>query len=134
MGESAWSGAPGGSRAVPRRLIRVQGDPAPASVEQQRYLGRTAPSLYDLRNLFQVNVEEARHLWAMVYLLQKYFGRDGREEAEELLSRRSGDRDSPRLLGAFNEATPDSLSFFMFTFFTDRHGKMQLHALSPSGV
>jgi len=38
-----------------------------------------------MRNLFQVNVEEGRHLWAMVYLLQKYFGRDGREEANELL-------------------------------------------------
>jgi benzoyl-CoA 2,3-dioxygenase component B len=86
-----------------------------------------------LRNLFQVNVEEARHLWAMVYLLQKYFGRDGREEAEDLLRRRSGDRDSPRLLGAFNEATPDWLAFFMFTFFTDRDGKMQLHALAQSG-
>ncbi len=76
---------------------------------------------------------EARHLWAMVYLLQKYFGRDGREEAEELLRRRSGDRDSPRLLGAFNEPTPDWLAFFMFTFFTDRDGKMQLHALAQSG-
>ena len=52
-------------------------------------LGATAPSLYDLRNLFQVNVEEGRHLWAMVYLLHTYFGRDGREEAEELLQRRS---------------------------------------------
>jgi benzoyl-CoA 2,3-epoxidase subunit B len=132
-GESAWQEVPGEYRAMLRRLIVVQGDTEPASVEQQRYLGRTAPSLYDLRNLFQVNVEEARHLWAMVYLLQKYFGRDGREEAEELLSRRSGDRDSPRLLGAFNEATPDWLSFFMFTFFTDRDGKMQLHALSQSG-
>src|SRR5204863_4731109 len=69
----------------------------------------------------------------MVYLLQKYFGRDGREEAEDLLRRRSGDRDSPRLLGAFNEATPDWLAFFMFTFFTDRDGKMQLHALAQSG-
>src|SRR5438477_359736 len=58
---------------------------------------------------------------------------DGPEEAEELLRRQSGDRDSPRLLGAFNEATPDWLSFFMFTFFTDRDGKMQLHALSQSG-
>jgi len=65
--------------------------------------------LYDLRNLFQVNVEEGRHLWAMVYLLQKYFGRDGREEAEELLRRRSGDTDSTRMLGAFNERTPDWL-------------------------
>jgi benzoyl-CoA 2,3-dioxygenase component B len=89
--------------------------------------------LYDLRNLFQVNVEEGRHLWAMVYLLQKYFGRDGREEAEELLRRRSGDQDSPRMLGAFNERTPDWLSFFMFTFFTDRDGKMQLAALAQSG-
>jgi benzoyl-CoA 2,3-dioxygenase component B len=132
-GEPAWQEVPGEYRAMLRRLIVVQGDTEPASVEQQRHLGHTAPSLYDLRNLFQVNVEEARHLWAMVYLLQKYFGRDGREEAEELLSRRSGDRDSPRLLGAFNEATPDWLSFFMFTFFTDRDGKMQLHALSQSG-
>jgi benzoyl-CoA 2,3-dioxygenase component B len=86
-----------------------------------------------MRNLFQVNVEEGRHLWAMVYLLQKYFGRDGREEADDLLRRRSGDADSPRMLGAFNEATPDWLSFFMFTFFTDRDGKMQLESLAQSG-
>jgi benzoyl-CoA 2,3-dioxygenase component B len=132
-GEPAWQEVPGEYRAMLRRLIVVQGDTEPASVEQQWRLGRTAPSLYDLRNLFQVNVEEARHLWAMVYLLQKYFGRDGREEAEDLLRRRSGDQDSPRLLGAFNEATPDWLAFFMFTFFTDRDGKMQLHALAQSG-
>jgi len=133
LGEPAWQEVPGEYRAMLRRLITVQGDTEPASVEQQHRLGRTAPSLYDLRNLFQVNVEEARHLWAMVYLLQKYFGRDGREEAEDLLRRRSGDRDSPRLLSAFNEPTPDWLAFFMFTFFTDRDGKMQLHALAQSG-
>ena len=104
-----------------------------ASVEQQRHLGKTAPSLYDLRYVFQVNVEEGRHLWAMVYLLQKYFGRDGREEAAELLQRRSGDADKPRMLGAFNEETPDWLSFHMFTFFTDRDGKMQLESLAQSG-
>ena len=69
----------------------------------------------------------------MVYLLHKYFGRDGREEAEGLLQRRSGDEDKPRMLGAFNEATPDWLSFFMFTFFTDRDGKMQLESLAQSG-
>jgi benzoyl-CoA 2,3-dioxygenase component B len=69
----------------------------------------------------------------MVYLLQKYFGADGRDEAEALLQRRSGDADTPRMLGAFNEATPDWLSFFMFTFFTDRDGKMQLEALAQSG-
>src|SRR6266481_521184 len=128
-----WQQVPGEYRKELRRIIVTQGDTEPASVEQQRHLGRTAPSLYDLRNLFQINVEEARHLWAMVYLLQRYFGRDGREEAEELLTRRSGHPDHPRLLNAFNEATPDWLSFFMFTFFTDRDGKMQLHALSQSG-
>ena len=132
-GEPAWQEVPGEYRAMLRRLLVIQGDTEPASVEQQRHLGATAPSLYDLRNLFQVNVEEGRHLWAMVYLLQKYFGRDGREEAQDLLKRRSGDADSPRMLGAFNERTPDWLSFFMFTFFTDRDGKMQLAALAQSG-
>ncbi len=132
-GEAAWQEVPGEYRAMLRRLIVIQGDTEPASVEQQRHLGKTAPSLYDMRNLFQVNVEEGRHLWAMVYLLQKYFGRDGREEADELLRRRSGDEDSPRMLGAFNESTPDWLSFFMFTFFTDRDGKMQLESLAQSG-
>ena len=133
IGEPAWQEVPGEHRAMLRRLLVIQGDTEPASVEQQRHLGATAPSLYDLRNLFQVNVEEGRHLWAMVYLLQKYFGRDGREEADELLRRRSGSTDAPRMLGAFNEATPDWLSFFMFTYFTDRDGKMQLHSLAQSG-
>jgi benzoyl-CoA 2,3-dioxygenase component B len=133
FGEPAWQEIPGEHRANLRRLVVIQGDTEPASVEQQRFLGKTAPSLYDMRNLFQVNVEEGRHLWAMVYLLQKYFGRDGREEADELLRRRSGSEDAPRMLGAFNEATPDWLSFFMFTYFTDRDGKMQLHSLAQSG-
>ncbi len=133
QGEPVWQEVPGEYRAMLRRLLVIQGDTEPASVEQQRFLGQTAPSLYDLRNIFQVNVEEGRHLWAMVYLLQKYFGRDGREEAEMLLKRRSGDEDTPRILGAFNEKTPDWLSFFMFTSFTDRDGKMQLESLAQSG-
>jgi benzoyl-CoA 2,3-dioxygenase component B len=132
-GEPAWQEVPGEHRANLRRIIVTQGDTEPASVEQQRHLGLTCPSLYDLRNLFQVNVEEGRHLWAMVYLLHRYFGRDGREEAEALLARRSGSADKPRMLGAFNEATPDWLSFHMFTFFTDRDGKMQLESLAQSG-
>ena len=132
-GEPVWQEVPGEYRAMLRRLIVIQGDTEPASVEQQRHLGSVAPSNYDLRNLFQVNVEEGRHLWAMVYLLQKYFGRDGREEANDLLRRQSGNEEHPRMLGAFNEETPDWLSFFMFTYFTDRDGKMQLEALAQSG-
>jgi benzoyl-CoA 2,3-dioxygenase component B len=132
MGEPAWQKVPGEYRADLQRLIVIQGDTEPASVEQQRNLGATAPSLYDLRNLFQVNVEEGRHLWAMVYLLHAHFGREGREEAEELLHRNSGSEDAPRILGAFNEETPDWLSFFMFTYFTDRDGKYQLGTLKES--
>jgi benzoyl-CoA 2,3-epoxidase subunit B len=131
-GEPVWQDVPGEYRSNLRRIIVTQGDTEPASVEQQRHLGQTCPSLYDLRNLFQVNVEEGRHLWAMVYLLHRYFGRDGREEAQGLLERRSGDANNPRILGAFNEKTPDWLSFFMFTYFTDRDGKFQLSALTDS--
>ncbi len=132
-GEPVWQQVPGEHRADLQRLIVIQGDTEPASVEQQRLLGSTAPSLYDLRNLFQVNVEEGRHLWAMVYLLHAYFGREGREEAEGLLYRNSGSPDSPRILGAFNEKTADWLAFFMFTYFTDRDGKYQLGTLKESG-
>ncbi len=133
MGQNAWQEVPGEYRSTLRRIIVTQGDTEPASVEQQRHLGMTCPSLYDMRNLFQVNVEEGRHLWAMVYLLHAHFGRDGREEGEALLERRSGDADNPRILTAFNEKTPDWLSFFMFTFITDRDGKFQLAALAESG-
>jgi len=132
-GEPAWQDVPGEYRAELRRLIVTQGDTEPASVEQQRRLGQTCPSLYDLRNLFQVNVEEGRHLWAMVYLLHAHFGRDGREEADAMLERHAGDPDRPRILQAFNEKTPDWLSFFMFTYFQDRDGKYQLSSLAESG-
>ena len=132
-GLPVWTDVPGEYRAELRRLIVTQGDTEPASVEQQRRLGQTCPSLYDLRNLFQVNVEEGRHLWAMVYLLHAFFGRDGREEAEELLARHSGDPDKPRILEAFNEPVDDWLSFFLFTYFQDRDGKYQLCSLAESG-
>ena len=132
MGQPVWQQIPGEYRSTLRRLIVTQGDTEPASVEQQRLLGHTCPSLYDLRNLFQVNVEEGRHLWAMVYLLHAYFGRDGREEAEELLARHSGDADKPRILTTFNEPVSDWLSFYCFTYFTDRDGKYQLKSLAES--
>jgi benzoyl-CoA 2,3-epoxidase subunit B len=132
MGQPIWQQVPGEYRSTLRRLIVTQGDTEPASVEQQRLLGHSCPSLYDLRNLFQINVEEGRHLWAMVYLLHAYFGRDGREEAEELLARHSGDTDKPRILTTFNEPISDWLSLFCFTYFTDRDGKYQLKSFAES--
>jgi benzoyl-CoA 2,3-dioxygenase component B len=133
LGQPVWQQVPGEHRSTLRRLIVTQGDTEPASVEQQRLLGHTCPSLYDLRSLFQINVEEGRHLWAMVYLLHAYFGRDGREEAEQLLQRHSGYADNPRILNTFNEPIDDWLSLFMFTYFTDRDGKFQLKCLAESG-
>src|SRR5690348_8524631 len=132
-GQPVWEQVPGEHRSTLRRLIVTQGDTEPASVEQQRLLGHICPSLYDLRSLFQINVEEGRHLWAMVYLLHAYFGRDGREEAEALLARHSGDADRPRILSTFNEPIEEWLSFFLFTYFTDRDGKFQLMSLAESG-
>ena len=132
IGEKLWDRVPGEFRKELRRLIVTQGDTEPASVEQQRLLGQTAPSLQDLRALLQVNVEEARHLWAMVYLLHSYFGADGRDEAEQMLERRSGHADRPRILAAFNLPIRDWLAFFCFTTFTDRDGKFQLASLAES--
>ncbi len=132
-GKPAWQQVPGEYRHDLRRIIVTQADTEPASVEQQRLLGSTAPSLYDLRNLFQVNVEEGRHLWAMVYLLHTYFGKEGRAEADELLERRSGNPDRPRILTTFNDPVQNWLDFFMYTMFTDRDGKFQLLALAESG-
>jgi benzoyl-CoA 2,3-epoxidase subunit B len=133
FGVPAYQEVPGEFRNALRRIVVTQADTEPASVEQQRRLGQTCPSLYDLRNLFQVNVEEGRHLWAMVYLLHGYFGRDGRDEADALLERRSGNPDKPRILEAFNQPCDDWLNFFCFTMFTDRDGKYQLSALAESG-
>ena len=131
-GSPVWQEVPSEFRPMLWRLIAMQGDTEPASVEQQRRLGETAPSLYDLRSLFQVNVEEGRHLWAMVYLLQRYFGADGEAESAELLARRSGAVEKPRILSTFNQPIENWLDFFMFTMFADRDGKYQLSALAES--
>ncbi len=130
-GEPAWQEVPGEYRAELMRLITVQGDTEPASVEQQRILGNTAPSLYDLRNLFQVNVEEGRHLWAMVYLLQATLAARAARRQSSSSSEIPATRftSHPR---RFNEATTDWLQFFMFTYFTDRDGKYQLGTLKES--
>src|ERR1700745_2538371 len=49
-----------------------------------------------------------------------------------MLERHSGDADRPGILGAFNEPIPHWLSFFFFTYFTDRDGKYQLASLRES--
>ena len=46
--------------------------------------------------------------------------------------RHSGDADKPRILGTFNEPMDNWLSFYMFTYFTDRDGKFQLKSFAES--
>ena len=71
---------------------------------------------------------EAGHIGVQSYAA----GTAGPASADALLQRASGDVDNPRILGAFNEKTPDWLAFFMYTYFTDRDGKFQLAALAES--
>ena len=116
-----------------QRLIVVQGDTEPASVEQQRQLGadraqpvRPAQPVPGQRRGRPAPVGDG------LPAARATSAATGREEAEALLQRNSGSADSPRILGAFNEETPDWLSFFMFTYFTDRDGKYQLGTLQES--
>ncbi len=125
---------PGEFRDAMLKLLVVQGDAEPASVEQSRRLGAMIPSLYDLRNLLQNNVEEGRHLWAMVHLLFEFFGADGEAECEGLLSRCSGSAENPRLLDAFNYQIEEYLSFLFWSTFADRDGKFQLLSMSESAL
>lgn len=112
-------------------LIVYQGDTEFASVEQQRYLVRTAPTEEDLRSIIRVMSEEMRHGYQMSYLLVNYFGDPGKLEARKLLERRAFKRN--RLLGSFNEEVNNWLDFFVYTEFIDRDGKFQLQMLSRCG-
>jgi benzoyl-CoA 2,3-dioxygenase component B len=111
-------------------LIVYQGDTEFASVEQQRYLLRTAPSRYDLESACRIMVEEMRHGWQMCHILVGQFGETGRIEARKLLERRAWENN--RLLGSFNVNVDHWLDFFTYTNFVDRDGKFQLNMLSTS--
>ena len=112
-------------------MIVYQGDTEFASNEQQRFLVHNAPSEYDLAALVRIMMEETRHGFQMCYLLIKYFGEDGKIEAQKLLERRAfGQRN--RLLNAFNNDVTHWLDFFTYTNFMDRDGKYQLTMLSHS--
>ncbi|HEY7609290.1 MAG TPA: benzoyl-CoA 2,3-epoxidase subunit BoxB [Alphaproteobacteria bacterium] len=131
-GRPKLADVPAEFRATMIKLLTTQADVEPASVEQITYLGRMAPSNYDLRNLFQINCEEGRHLWAMVHLLCEHFGKDGEREIEGLLARRSGSAKNPRILNAFNQPIEEFLSFLFWSTLADRDGKYQLLSMSES--
>jgi benzoyl-CoA 2,3-dioxygenase component B len=131
-GRPKLDAVPAEFRGTVIKLLTTQGDTEPASVEQITYLGRMAPSNYDLRNLFQINCEEGRHLWAMVHLLCEHFGKEGEREIDGLLARRSGSAENPRILNAFNHPIEEFLSFLFWSTLADRDGKYQLLSMSES--
>jgi benzoyl-CoA 2,3-dioxygenase component B len=111
-------------------LIVYQGDTEFASVEQQRFLFETSPSVYDRQALARVVTEEMRHGWQMCHLLITHFGYSGKLEAQKQLERRAFE--NKRLLGAFNDPVQHWLDFYTYTDFVDRDGKFQLTMLSYS--
>jgi len=113
-------------------MVVYQGDTEFASNEQQRFLVNNAPSEYDLASLVRIMVEETRHGYQMCHLLVKYFGSDGKIEAQKMLERRAFGKKN-RLLNAFNDDVTHWLDFFAYTNFMDRDGKFQLTMLSHSG-
>jgi len=113
-------------------MVIYQGDTEFASNEQQRFLVNNAPSEYDLASLVRIMVEETRHGYQMCHLLVKYFGSDGKIEAQKMLERRAFGKKN-RLLNAFNDDVTHWLDFFAYTNFMDRDGKFQLTMLSHSG-
>ncbi len=131
-GRPVWHKPPQEHAASLLRHIVMQADAEPGSVEQSRALAATAPSLYDLRHLYQFLLEEARHLWAMVHVLLEHFGAEGQSQAEALVSRCCNDAANPRLLNAFNEPNEDWLSYFFWCLLADRDGRFQLDAVASS--
>jgi len=117
-----------------RRIIVTQGDTEPASVEQQRHLGLTAPSMYDPAQLVPGQRRRGASLVGDgVFACIATSAVTAVRKPKHCWIAAQGDDNNPRILGAFNERTPDGLAFFMFTYFTDRDGKFQLSALAESG-
>jgi benzoyl-CoA 2,3-dioxygenase component B len=118
-------------------LTFVQGDTEFASVEQQRRLLESVPHDYDRYAAVRIMLEEIRHGLQMCHILVEHFGTSGKVEARKLLERRAREAfpeaNSPRLLGAFNEAVDNWLDFYAYTCFVDRDGKFQLGMLKPCG-
>ena len=132
QGEPAWQQVPGEYRADLRRLIVIQGDTEPASgraaAQPRRHRAQPVRPAQPLPGQRRGGQAPVGHGLPAARLLRPRRPGGGRATAAPQLRQ----SDSPRILGAFNEETPDWLSFFMFTYFTDRDGKYQLGTLKES--
>ena len=126
LGEAAWQEVPGEHRANLRASSSRRATPSPRRSSSSATSASPARRSYDLRNLFQVNVEEGRHLWAMVYLrlLRPRRPRGGGGAARAALGRRRQPA-HPRRLQREDAGLAVVLHVHVFT---DRDGKFQLRA------
>ena len=129
-GEEAWQQVPGEYRNWLKRLIVTQADTEPASVEQQRLLG--THRAVELRHAQPVPGQRRRGPAPVGDGLPTCIATSVKTVAKRPRSCSIAARaiaDHPRILTTFNEPCSDWLSFFCFTMFTDRDGKMQLLSL-----
>ena len=131
-GEPVWQRVPGDYRAALRRLIVIQGDTEPASVEQQRHLGRTCPSgttcATSSRSTSRRDATSGRWSTCSTPTSAATDARRRRRCWNAAPATPTGPASSP----PSTSGTPDWLALFMFTFLTDRDGKFQLHSLAES--
>jgi len=128
-------GAAGAGRAPlgSERVIVTQGGHEPARFAQQRPARPYMPSLYDLRNLFQVNVEEGRQLWGDGPIWLTPIRTRRPREADEAAGPPPGDLDKPRISAPSTSRSADWLSSLSL-FHRQRRQVLQLKSLEGSGV
>jgi len=120
-------------RSTLRRVDRHPGRYRTASVEQQRMLGSSCPSMYESAKHFSGHVEEGRHLWAWficciatsVAMAARKLNRFWRGARVTRIIRAS--------LALSMNRRPTGWLFICLRFSTDRDGKFQLCALAESG-
>ena len=132
-GEPAWQKVPGEYRADLQRLIVIQGDTEPASrraAAQPRRDRAVASTTCATCSRSTSRRAGTSGRWSTC-CTPTSAARAARRP-RSCCTATPAARTRPRILGAFNEETPDWLSFFMFTYFTDRDGKYQLGTLKES--
>ena len=133
FGQPAWQEVPGEHRATLRRLIVIQGDPNRPRSNSNAISARPRRRSMTCAICFRSMSRRAAGSGRWCICCRSISAATAARRPTNCCAAALAMRIPPRMLGAFNEATPDWLSFFMFTYFTDRDGKMQLHSLAQSG-
>ena len=133
-GQPVWQEVPGEFRNPLRRLIVLQGDTEPASVEQQRSSARIARASTTCATCSRSTSKKAATCGRWSTCCTRTSAATAAKRPRRCSSAAAATTDSPRMLEAFNEPIDTWLDFFAFTMFTDRDGKSQLLSLSESSL